>query len=32
MNYNEYLKLLERNNIQVFDHDKRISYHNIISL
>lgn len=29
MNYNEYLKLLERNNIKLFDHDKRISYHNI---
>ena len=29
MNYNEYLELLEKNNIKLFDHDKRISYHNI---
>tara|TARA_Y100000590_G_C15733181_1_gene1017765 strand:- start:1808 stop:2020 length:213 start_codon:yes stop_codon:yes gene_type:complete len=29
MNYNEYLDLLDRNNIKLFDHDKRISYHNI---
>ena len=29
MNYNEYLDLLEKNNIKLFDYDKRISYHNI---
>ena len=29
MNYNEYLELLEINNIKLFDHDKRISYYNI---
>lgn len=29
MNYNEYLNLLNKNNIKLFDHDKRISYYNI---
>ena len=29
MNYTEYLELLKKNNIELFDYDKRISYHNI---
>ncbi len=29
MNYDEYLDILKRNNIELFDYDKRISYHNI---
>jgi hypothetical protein len=29
MNYNEYLVLLNKNNIKLFDYEKRISYYNI---
>lgn len=31
MIYTEYLKLLEDNNIKLFDYEKRISYYNIIN-
>lgn len=29
MEYKEFLELIHKNNIKLFDHDKRISYYNI---
>ena len=32
MKFNQYKKLLERNNIQLFDHDYRISYFELTNI